>query len=927
MKNEKTKTKVKSEANKLFKDVSKTRKQKKKKYNTKNIVLITIVTLGIAFASLVLAFGLYVVFSSPDFDTSKLYYKEASILYDKYGEEITRFGSQNREIKKYDELPEVLINAVIATEDSRFFQHNGFDFARFVKASLGQAMGNDSGGASTLTMQLVKNNYTSSNAKGIDGIVRKFTDIYMAIFKIEKHYTKEEIIEFYVNSQWFAPGGTNYGDISGVEQASQYFFGKSIQDLNLSEAAMIAGMFNNPSYYNPYIRPEKTQERRDVVLDLMYRHGYISDTERDQAKSISIKSLVQPKNSNSSNNPYQAFIDYVIAEVKDKTGVYAYTTPIKIYTTLDTKVQNVLNEVQNDQNYYNSKGVNTELLQSGMAVTSVENGSIVALGAGKNYVPQGSNRATQRKQPGSTAKPLFDYGPLIEYNDAGTGMQFIDQMYNYKNGQTISNWDNKYYGAMTLKTALKDSRNIPALQAFHQVNPDNVSKFVKSLGIDYGANLYESASIGGFTGISPLESSAAYAAFARGGYYIEPYSYTKIEFIEDETVQEFKYKKERVMSEETAYMITDVLMAATSSGAAGKINVSGTQVAAKSGTTNIDSSAAKQYNISINTTPDHWVNTYSSEYSISLWVGFDDLKQGQLTSNPGTAIRTKIMSKLSNSIYSKNKTFSRPSGLVEVTIEKDTAPEKLASDFTPADMKISSIYKNGTQPTEVSNRYSKLDAPTNGKSETTGTTIALTWNPISMPDAINPTFLAEYYTKKNYFSDSIATTYYDSRIGRNNSELGQNGYQIYIKDAQGNLTSIGFTTNNFYNYTANGTETSYTFVIKSAYSIFKDNISDGLEIKATYNGPTADLELSLNGDNPYCIRQGGTYSETDITNPVKVMYGGVDITSSSTITQTNSINTNALGTYNIVYTVTYNNGTVNKTKTISRPVKVQTTCD
>ena len=225
------------------------KKVKKKSGRTKNTILIILISLGIAIASAVLAFALYIIITSPDFVAQELYTKEPTILYDVNGEEITRIGNENVELVTYSDLPQVLVDALIATEDSRFFQHNGFDAARFIRASLGQLAGQDAGGASTLSMQVIKNTYTSNIAEGIKGIIRKFTDIYMAVFKLEASYTKEEIIEFYLNSQWLGGGSTNYASINGVEQGSQYYFGKSVSDLTLAETIMLVGMFNNKLIY------------------------------------------------------------------------------------------------------------------------------------------------------------------------------------------------------------------------------------------------------------------------------------------------------------------------------------------------------------------------------------------------------------------------------------------------------------------------------------------------------------------------------------------------------------------------------------------------------------------------------------------------------------------------------------------------------
>ena len=245
--------------------------RQKKKRKLLNILLIIVLTLGILG---MLAFGAFLIYikteAEPKYEANKLNTKEVSRLYDINGNEFAKVGEENREKVTYEELPEVLVDAIVATEDSRFFQHNGFDAPRFIKATIGQVLkGSSAGGASTLSMQVVKNVFTDKYVdEGLAGIIRKFEDIYLAIFKLESDYSKQQIIEFYVNNH--ALGGNIYG----VEEASQTYFGKSVSELNLSEAAIIAGMFKAPNYYRPNVNPENAAERRKTVLYLMRRHGY-----------------------------------------------------------------------------------------------------------------------------------------------------------------------------------------------------------------------------------------------------------------------------------------------------------------------------------------------------------------------------------------------------------------------------------------------------------------------------------------------------------------------------------------------------------------------------------------------------------------------------------------------------------------------------
>ena len=306
----KTKAKIKNNA-RIAKYEADQLKLKYKKGGLGQILLIIFMLFLIFCLTIGIIFTLYVIINSPKFDTSNLYSKEASVLLDKNGNEFARLGTENRELVNYEELPQVLVDAIVATEDSRYFQHNGVDLARFTKAVIGQLMGrSDAGGGSTLTMQVVKNAYTSTVSGGIQGIIRKFTDIYMSVFKVEKSYTKEQIIEFYVNIPYLGSGSY------GVEQASQIYFNKSVDELSLVEAATIAGLFQAPDAFDPYKYPTKAENSRNIVLNLMCRHGYITEQQRDLAKSIPLESTLN--SSSKSVNKYQGFVDTVVMEIIDR---------------------------------------------------------------------------------------------------------------------------------------------------------------------------------------------------------------------------------------------------------------------------------------------------------------------------------------------------------------------------------------------------------------------------------------------------------------------------------------------------------------------------------------------------------------------------------------------------------------------------------
>ncbi len=665
---------------KLFKSI----KSKKRKKAIINVLLIFFLICGIA---TIIAFTLFLGYiksvADPLFEKTNLNTKEMTILYDQNGIEFARLGSEKREKVTYEKLPEVLIDAIIAVEDSRYFLHNGFDAPRFVKASMGQALGNsNAGGASTLSMQVVKNSFTDADVNtGVAGIVRKFEDIYLAVFKLEKNYSKEEILEFYVNNHFLG------GNVYGVQEASQAYFGKNVEQLNLSEAALLAGMFKSPNAYRPTTNPEQAAQRRETVLKLMLKHGYITKEEYEEANSIPIQSLVNPRVEESTSE-YQGYIDTVVSEVKEKYNVNAYTTSLKIYTNLDRGKQDAVNRVFNGQSVYYTWP--DEHLQSGVAVLNTQNGAILAIGAGRNRTGINSfNFATQiNRQPGSTAKPLFDYGPAIEYNNASTyGFNdngkyktVLDAPYSYTGGKSISNWDNSYKGALTFRQALALSRNIPALKVFQSVDRSKIIEFVTNLGIKpeiENGSLHEAHSIGAFTGVSPLEMVAAYSAFGNGGYYNEPYAVSKIVYRSTGKEEVHQENKKQAMSDSTAYMISSILQDVQLNGSLGG-SLPG--IARKTGTTNYDDATVAKYGMAGDAIRDSWCIGYSTQTAMSMWYGYDKISSEYYMHNVRASIdKDKLFRALvAEGVFEPNRQgFAMPGSVVKVGNE---------------------YYKKGTQP-------------------------------------------------------------------------------------------------------------------------------------------------------------------------------------------------------------------------------------
>lgn len=871
-----------------------------------------------------IAFFIFIAVTAGKFDPDKLYSKEASTLLDSDGEVFAKLGTQMRQKIDYEDMSEELVNAIVATEDSRFFEHNGFDLPRFMKASFGQLLGQNAGGASTLTMQVSKNQYTSAVSSGFAGIKRKFTDIYISMFQIEPNYSKEEILEFYANSYYLGSGAY------GVEQAAETYFNKEAKDLNLSEAAMIAGLFQSPVSYDPNINPEKTESRRLVVLSLMKRHGYITDKEYEIAKKMTVdKIVIKGQSANTSNAKYQSFIDRVAKEVSDKTGYDPYSYSMKIYTTMDREQQDKISAIMDGSNY----DWENDKVQAGIIAMETKTGKIVAIGGGRNRTGAKSNNlATDiERQIGSTAKPLFDYGPAIEYLNWNTNHPIIDDKTTYSDGTEINNWDGRYKGIITIREALVDSRNIPALKTFQSVDNADIKEFVTKLGlspeVQSNGKLHEAHAIGGYTGESPMTVAAAYAAFGNGGTYNEPHTFTKVVFDESGETYENDYEKTKVMSPETAYMVTDMLVD-TGQDALGRYNnINGSQFAAKTGTTNFDEKTMEARNLPSNAVNDLWVAGYNSEYSVAVWYGYENLNEGY--NRFGSSQNSRLFQAVAKNFFDKDATFEKPEGVVEVTVERNTGYSMLPSENTPSDMKTTELFKEDSKPTEVSARFNTLSNVANLKATVDGNKATLTWKAIDTPDALNRSYWSPLVNKAFALSKD-QNTYLSYIMSFNTGRLGNVVYNVYSKGTNG-LTLL--TTVSGTSATVKLPNTSSpTLVVKASYSNFSGAESSGAEVQVQYKGiSTSDITATLNGKANISLKTGTMYSEP--VKPVTVMLDGEDITNDSDVKYTLTV-TNASGTpisnwesvvgtvaesYTFTYSITYQG---EKVTTLTRTVTV-----
>ena len=858
---------------KLF-DITRRNKKKRKIVKVFLIIFLVICILGVLAVS---GFAIYIVVSAPKWDNNQLNSTQSSILYDSDGNEFAKLGSEIRENINYEDLPEIFVDALIATEDSRFFQHNGIDLARFAKAAFLQLLGkDDAGGGSTLSMQVIKNKFTSFDDQGIKGIIRKFTDIYLAVFKLEKNFTKEQIIEFYANNHVL-------GGAWGVEEASKYYFGKSAKDMNLAEASLIAGMYQAPGAYNPYRNPEAAEKRRKTVLNLMVRHGYITREEADLAASIPISSLLS--NAKSNQNIYQSYIDLVREEISEKYGLDPQSTSMLVYTNLNRKKQDGLNAIANGETF----DWIDDYVQTGVVAIDSATGKIEALIGNRtddramvwNYATDTSNP----RQIGSTAKPLFDYAPGIEYNNWSTYTLFDDSPYTYSSGQPIKNFDGNYEGLITLRRALSNSRNIPALKAFQQLDKKKVIELVTSVGITpeiENNTLHEAHAIGAFNGATALQVAGAYQIFSNGGKYTEPYTVSKI--VLRATGQEIKNENptKQIISDATSYMIADVLKGVVNDRMRNyRFNITD-NFAAKTGTTNYPSDYWDRFpGLPSDAIPDAWITGFTNKTVFSIWYGYPKIDPEHLDRvlhwNPATVQKEILFNAVANAVFDHDGTdFEMPSSVVRVPVEVGTNPPMLPSSKTPSDRIVYELFKKGTEPTEVSNAYSKLDAPRNLSVNYKNNKVTLSWSGVDDPKYVtNGVFGYYVYYNDKLMGFTTKTTY---TIDNQKSYLGTYSVKAGYKDTTNSMSEATSQTLK--------TETSYSLELKNSNTTYV-NIGELVD-KSLYDGSL--VVLKENGKT--VSKSLKSYLKISITN--------------STGDSVSKIETKEAESYTVTYTINYN---------------------
>lgn len=642
------------------------------------------------FASLVIfgvGTGVLVATTSKIPDVSKLVeeYKPVvpTTIYDAKGVVVDTFGKERREIATIEEIPKHAQYAFVAIEDRNFFNHHGFDVLRTLKAiQVNLVKMRKAQGGSTITQQLAKNAFLTNEKK----ISRKVEEAIIAV-EIERKYTKEEILEKYLNEIYFGSGAY------GIKTASKVFFNKDIKDINIAEAAFLAGIPNSPKRYSPFEHFDNALKRQKIILNAMKKYNFITEKEYQTASSFKLKVSASNQKIYRSAS-FMTIISKELEKLNEQKIIAIGENEIneggyKIYTGLDLKMQKIAEETINSNEYLNS----SKRLEAGFITIDPNNGFVKAVVGGKYFKYGNFNRAmNSTKQPGSSFKPFVYFTAL---QDKNLQLNTILEDSPVKIGDwSPENYENENLGGITMLEALEKSINTIAVKLLLRSDVDNVIATAQKAGITSKLNRDGSIALGTIA-LSPFELAKSYIPFANGGFTVEPVFITKIEDRYGNSLYEYTPKKEKVFEPENVAMIVQLMKNAVMNGTGKKAYV-GIEQAGKTGTTNDYVSA--------------WFAGFTPDLVTTVYLGFDDNKSmGKGMSGGGVAapICGTFYKRIINEAGYKPQSFEFIDNLIEQKsmYYKDVdVANGLIADATTTDKRVS-IFKREYLPVEKAGKY------------------------------------------------------------------------------------------------------------------------------------------------------------------------------------------------------------------------------
>ena len=734
-----------------------------------------------------LAAGAYrgIIDSAPEIsDVNIMPMGYATFIYDEDGNQIEQLNSAegNRISVSIEDIPLNMQHAIVAIEDSRFYEHNGVDYRGMLRAVVNAVT---SGfrrmeGASTITQQLLKNNvFTDWMSESTwDSIKRKIQEQYLAV-ELEAYLTeqgedaKSVILENYLNTVNFGSGAY------GIQMASQTYFGKDCKDLTLSECAVLAAIPQNPTRWNPRTNPEENAKRREVVLRYMAEQGWITAEEQQEALADDVYSRIQETAVVDEDEPYSYFVDGLIQQVEEhliqrcgyteeEAEKAVYSGGLRIYSTQDSDIQAIMDEeFQKEENYpddvqyelewaltvehadgtqenysremlrsyFRESDASFDLLfasqdeaqsfvdqykaavltpedtivaervdftpqpQAAMTVIEQSTGQVKGIvgGRGEKTASLTLNRATDAtRQPGSTFKILSTYGPALEEEEITLATMIEDEPYEYADGTPLSNADDAYHGTVSVRTAITYSYNIPAVKVLTDLTPQTGYDYLTRLGfttLDAQSDTYQPLALGGITnGVTNLELTAAYAAIANEGNYIEPSFYTRVTDKEGNVLLENTSEETRVFSESTAFLLTSAMESVMEEGTGTALQLEDMTAAGKTGTTT--------------SYVDLVFAGYTPYYTSAVWAGYDTNME---VPEEGRTFHQTLWTRVMNRIHENlpDQEFSQPDDVEEVTICADSG---LLPGFGCT--RTTEYFSSDTVPTERCKEHGLFSRPT-----------------------------------------------------------------------------------------------------------------------------------------------------------------------------------------------------------------------
>ncbi|WP_010283576.1 transglycosylase domain-containing protein [Bacillus timonensis] len=595
-----------------------------------------ILLIGLLFI-LFVAVGLNMYINSQDVSALNNPLPEPTLIYDKNGEIASKVPGPKIEGVRYEKIPPHVINAVIAIEDRRFYNHPGVDYIGIFRALFRNLKaGGIVEGGSTITQQLTKNVFLTHEQT----LTRKIDEFFLAQ-KIERTFSKEKIMEMYLNQIYFGEGAW------GIKNAARTYFGKEVQDLTVSEGAILAGLIKAPSSMNPLINKEKSFNRRDLVLQMMEDQGYLTSKQVKEAKSQEI--VFKGRQLDPYEGKYPYYVDYIIEEAIERYGLTqneVMSGGLEIYTELDPHMQeSVENVFKNDSLFPESS--EDQLLQSGAILVDPKTGGISALVGGRGeHVFRGFNHATQlRRQPGSTIKPLAVYTPALEH-----GYSIYDVLPDKPmsfNGYQPSNVSGNFKGSVTMYDAVRNSDNVPAVWLLNEIGLKTGIDSAKEFGLPITENDQNlSIALGGlYKGVAPIHMAEAFTTFPNEGKKTKAHSISKIVDSNGETIAEWKEEPEQITTPEVAKRMTFMLKGVVENGSGRNAKIEGREVAGKTGSTQVSIDG-------INGAKDIWMVGYTPELVGAIWLGYDKTDANHYvtttSSTAATIFREMMQQSLSN---------------------------------------------------------------------------------------------------------------------------------------------------------------------------------------------------------------------------------------------------------------------------------------